>query len=150
LILPITGTDSDARCLQTLTVFGQSAAVVCVVPDTGARHYPAVYGDFSSVVAVNATVVICLQYIVGKRITNEYLNQWLTAGFSLFLLGVVGFALSTTVLHWALAVAIFTVGEIIVFPAEYMFIDRIAPDHLRVYLPSKKRGLFDLNDDLAL
>jgi predicted MFS family arabinose efflux permease len=23
------------------------------------------------------------------------------------------------------------VGEIIVFPAEYMFIDRIAPDHLR-------------------
>jgi hypothetical protein len=58
------------------------------------------------VVAVNATVVICLQYIVGKRITHEYLNQWLTAGFSLFLLGVVGFALSTTVLHWALAVAI--------------------------------------------
>ncbi|WEL45887.1 hypothetical protein P0D91_10160 [Pseudomonas sp. CBSPBW29] len=108
MILPITGTDSDARCLQTLPVFGQSAAVVCVVPDTGARHYPAVYGDFSSVVAVNATVVICLQYIVGKRITNEY------------------------------------------FPAEYMFIDRIAPDHLRVYLPSKKRGLFDLNDDLAL
>ncbi len=52
--------------------------------------------------------MICLQYIVGKRITNEY------------------------------------------FPAEYMFIDRIAPDHLRVYLPSKKRGLFDLNDDLAL
>jgi predicted MFS family arabinose efflux permease len=27
--------------------------------------------------------------------------------------------------------AVFTVGEIIVFPAEYMFIDRIAPDHLR-------------------
>ncbi|MDQ3593574.1 MAG: MFS transporter, partial [Pseudomonadota bacterium] len=89
------------------------------------------YRVISSVVAVNATVVICLQYIVGKRITNEHLNQWLTAGFSLFLLGVVGFALSTTVLHWALAVAIFTVGEIIVFPAEYMFIDRIAPEHLR-------------------
>ncbi|WP_268800561.1 MFS transporter [Pseudomonas huanghezhanensis] len=89
------------------------------------------YQVISSVVAVNATVVICLQYVVGKRITNEHLNRWLTAGFSLFLLGVVGFALSTTVLHWALAVAIFTLGEIIVFPAEYMFIDRIAPDHLR-------------------
>jgi MFS family permease len=35
------------------------------------------------------------------------------------------------VLHWSLAVAIFTLGEIIVFPAEYMFIDRIAPTHLR-------------------
>lgn len=89
------------------------------------------YQVISTVVAVNATVVICLQYIVGKRITNEHLNQWLTAGFSLFLLGVVGFALSTSVLHWALAVAIFTVGEVIVFPAEYMFIDRIAPEHLR-------------------
>jgi MFS family permease len=30
-----------------------------------------------------------------------------------------------------LAVGIFTVGEVIVFPAEYMFIDRIAPEHLR-------------------
>lgn len=89
------------------------------------------YQVISAVVAVNATVVICLQYLVGKRITNEHLNRWLTAGFSLFLLGVVGFALSTSVLHWALAVGIFTVGEVIVFPAEYMFIDRIAPEHLR-------------------
>jgi MFS family permease len=89
------------------------------------------YQVISAVVAVNATVVICLQYLVGKRITNEHLNRWLTGGFSLFLLGVVGFALSTSVLHWALAVGIFTVGEVIVFPAEYMFIDRIAPEHLR-------------------
>jgi MFS family permease len=89
------------------------------------------YQVISSVVAANATVVICLQYFVGKRITNQHLNRWLTAGFSLFLIGVVGFALSTSVLHWALAVAIFTLGEIIVFPAEYMFIDRIAPPHLR-------------------
>jgi MFS family permease len=89
------------------------------------------YQVISSVVAANATVVICLQYFVGKRITNQHLNRWLTAGFSLFLIGVVGFALSTSVLHWALAVAIFTLGEIIGFPAEYMFIDRIAPPHLR-------------------
>jgi MFS family permease len=89
------------------------------------------YQVISAVVAVNATVVICLQYVVGKRITNEHLNRWLTGGFSLFLLGGVGFALSTSVLHWALAVGIFTVGEVIVFPAEYMFIDRIAPEHLR-------------------
>jgi MFS family permease len=44
---------------------------------------------------------------------------------------VIGFALSTSVLAWVLAMAVFTVGEIVVFPAEYMFIDRIAPDHLR-------------------
>jgi len=29
------------------------------------------------------------------------------------------------------SMVLFTVGEIIVFPAEYMFINLIAPDHLR-------------------
>ncbi|OQR29581.1 MFS transporter [Pseudomonas sp. Bc-h] len=111
-------------------VFGQFTAYISqYLVTTSTPEFT--YQVISSVVAVNATVVICLQYFVGKHISHQYLNQWLTAGFSLFLMGVVGFALSTTVLHWSLAVAIFTLGEIIVFPAEYMFIDRIAPTHLR-------------------
>jgi MFS family permease len=111
-------------------VFGQFTAYISqYLVTTSTPQFT--YQVISTVVAVNAAVVICLQYMVGKRISHQYLNQWLIAGFSLFLAGVVGFALATTVLHWALAVAIFTLGEIIVFPAEYMFIDRIAPTHLR-------------------
>jgi MFS family permease len=49
----------------------------------------------------------------------------------MFMIGLAGFALSTSILLWVISIAIFTVGEIIVFPAEYMFIDKIAPDNLR-------------------
>ncbi|NWB27935.1 MFS transporter [Pseudomonas gingeri] len=116
--------------LLSAVVFGQFTAYLSqYLVTTGTPEFA--YSIISSVVAVNAVVVICLQFIVGKRITNQHLNLWLTAGFSLFLLGVTGFALSSTVLHWSLAMAVFTLGEIIVFPAEYMFIDRIAPQHLR-------------------
>lgn len=116
--------------MLSAVVFGQFTAYISqYLVTTSTPEFT--YQVISSVVAVNAAVVICLQYFVGKHISHQYLNQWLTAGFSLFLMGVVGFALSTTVLHWAVAVAIFTLGEIIVFPAEYMFIDRIAPTHLR-------------------
>jgi dipeptide/tripeptide permease len=49
----------------------------------------------------------------------------------MFMMGLAGFAQSTSTLLWVISMAIFTVGEIIVFPVEYMFIDRIAPDNLR-------------------
>ena len=111
-------------------VFGQFTAylsqylIVTSNPQTA-------YRIISSVVATNALMVICLQYSLGKRITHKHLNLWLAAGLSLFIVGLGGFALSTTLTVWVIAMAIFTVGEIIVFPAEYMFIDTIAPDPLR-------------------
>lgn len=116
--------------LLSAVVFGQFTAYLSqyLVTTTSPEF---TYRIISAVVAVNAVVVIGLQFLVGKRISHEHLNLWLTAGFTLFLLGVTGFALSSTVLHWSLAMAVFTLGEIIVFPAEYMFIDRIAPAHLR-------------------
>ncbi len=116
--------------MLSAVVFGQFTAYLSqylVTTSTPTFTYQVI----SAVVAVNATVVICLQYSVGKHISHQHLSRWLMAGFGLFLLGVAGFALSATVLHWSLAMAIFTLGEIIVFPAEYMFIDRIAPAHLR-------------------
>ncbi|MBT0623477.1 MFS transporter [Pseudomonas fluorescens] len=111
-------------------VFGQFTAylsqylIVTSNPQTA-------YRIISSVVSTNALMVICLQYSLGKRITHKHLNLWLAAGLSLFIVGLGGFALSTTLTVWVIAMAIFTVGEIIVFPAEYMFIDTIAPDTLR-------------------
>ncbi len=111
-------------------VFGQFTAylsqylIVTSNPQTA-------YRIISAVVATNALMVICLQYSLGKRITHKHLNLWLAAGLSLFIVGLGGFALSSTLTVWVIAMAIFTVGEIIVFPAEYMFIDTIAPNHLR-------------------
>ncbi|MFL1528446.1 MFS transporter [Pseudomonas sp. O230] len=116
--------------LLSAVVFGQFTAylsqylVVTTTPES-------TYQIISTVVATNALMVIGLQYSIGRKISHRHLNVWLAAGLSMFMLGLAGFALSTSILLWVISMAIFTVGEIIVFPAEYMFIDKIAPDNLR-------------------
>ncbi|WLH87474.1 MFS transporter [Pseudomonas sp. FP2338] len=116
--------------LLSAVVFGQFTAYLSqylIVTTTPQETYRII----STLVATNALMVISLQYSLGKRISPRYLNRWLAAGLSLFIVGLGGFALSTTLVMWVLSMAIFTLGEIIVFPAEYMFIDNIAPNHLR-------------------
>ncbi|MGU3345741.1 MFS transporter [Pseudomonas monsensis] len=116
--------------LLSAVVFGQFTAylsqylVVTITPES-------TYQIISTVVATNALMVISLQYSIGRKISHRHLNLWLVAGLSMFMMGLAGFALSTSILLWVISIAIFTVGEIIVFPAEYMFIDKIAPDNLR-------------------
>lgn len=85
----------------------------------------------SYLVATNAVTVIALQYVIGRRIGSRQLMPWLMAGMLLFVLGLLGFSLAQAVWMWCLAMLVFTLGEIIVIPAEYMFIDSIAPEHLR-------------------
>jgi MFS family permease len=116
--------------LLSAVVFGQFTAylsqylVVTTTPE-------ATYRIISIVVATNALMVISLQYTIGRRLSHENLSLWLAGGLGMFILGLAGFALSTTLVFWVASMAVFTVGEIIVFPAEYMFIDKIAPSHLR-------------------
>ncbi|WP_414158074.1 MFS transporter [Pseudomonas sp. BNK-45] len=116
--------------LLSAVVFGQFSAYLSqylVVTESAQVAYTTI----STLVATNALLVIALQYAIGRRITPNHLKQWLAAGLSLFLVGVAGFALSTSLPLWVLSMVVFTLGEIIVFPAEYMFIDLIAPEHLR-------------------
>ncbi|MEN5303482.1 MFS transporter [Pseudomonas sp. TWI628] len=82
-------------------------------------------------VTTNAVTVIALQYLIGRRIGRQQLMPWLLAGMALFIAGLLGFAVAGSPLAWCLAMLVFTLGEIIVIPAEYMFIDLIAPEHLR-------------------
>ncbi|WP_054887041.1 MFS transporter [Pseudomonas sp. NBRC 111130] len=82
-------------------------------------------------VTTNAVTVIALQYLIGRRIGRQQLMPWLMAGMALFIAGLLGFAMAGSVVAWCLAMLVFTLGEIIVIPAEYMFIDLIAPEHLR-------------------
>jgi MFS family permease len=116
--------------LLSAVVFGQFSAylsqylVVIATPES-------TYQIISTIVATNALMVISLQYVIGRRISHRHLNLWLAAGLGMFMMGLAGFAQSTSTLLWVISMAIFTVGEIIVFPVEYMFIDRIAPDNLR-------------------
>ena len=52
----------------------------------------------------------------------------MTAGTLCFVIGLVGFIFSgNSLLLWGMSAAVFTVGEIIYAPGEYMLIDHIAP-----------------------
>ncbi|WP_277588405.1 MFS transporter [Pseudomonas chlororaphis] len=116
--------------LLSAVVFGQFSAYLSqylVVTTTAETAYRII----SSIVATNALTVISLQYLIGRKISQQHLSLWLAGGLVMFVLGLAGFALSTTLVFWVGAMVIFTLGEIIVFPAEYMFIDNIAPSHLR-------------------
>ncbi|MCG8295316.1 MFS transporter [Pseudomonas entomophila] len=121
-------------------VFGQFTAylsqylVVTSSPEEAARLV-------GYLVTTNAVTVIALQYLIGRRINRRHLMPWLMAGMAMFVAGLLGFSLAGSVLAWCIAMLVFTLGEIIVIPAEYMFIDLIAPEHLRgVYYGAQNLG----------
>lgn len=89
------------------------------------------YQTVTYVSAVNAAVVISLQYFVGARLRKENLRRWLTWGTGALALGLAGLSVSNALPVWMIAIAVFTLGEVIIVPAEYMMIDAIAPDKLR-------------------
>ncbi|KMJ45794.1 transporter [Xenorhabdus khoisanae] len=84
------------------------------------------------VLPVNAAVVVTLQYAVGRRIRPENLKRLMTLGSFFFLMGLAVFMIADKNLYlWGLAAVIFTLGELIYAPGEYMLIDNIAPEGMK-------------------
>ncbi|MBI1834738.1 MAG: MFS transporter, partial [Burkholderiales bacterium] len=75
----------------------------------------------------NAICVVLFQYPVGCLLRQNRLFRSVSLGAILYALGIVGFMFSESALTWIIATIIFTIGEVIVIPSEYMFIDMIAP-----------------------
>ncbi|HEX2686691.1 MAG TPA: MFS transporter [Kofleriaceae bacterium] len=100
-----------------------------------AKNSDLAYKTVSYFSAANAFVVISLQYFVGSRLKPDNLLRWLTWGIAAFVVGLVGLSLwlsvAVALVPCIIAICIFTIGEVIVVPAEYTFIDSIAPSHLR-------------------
>ncbi len=90
------------------------------------------YQVIGAVMTVNAAIVITLQYLLSRRMNQQNLMRWLMLGTLFFIIGLFGFmAAQQSIPVWMLAMAIFSLGEIIVIPVEYMFIDFIAPANLK-------------------
>ena len=85
----------------------------------------------AALLACNALCVILLQYQIGRFLKREQLRYWIAVGTALFILGLIGFSLADSLLGWCLAMFVFTLGEMIIYPAEFLFIDTLAPDALR-------------------
>ncbi|WP_016582884.1 MFS transporter [Yersinia pestis] len=90
------------------------------------------YQVIGAVMTVNATIVIALQYLLSRRMNQQNLMRWLMIGTLFFIIGLLGFMVAQdSIPLWMLAMAIFSLGEIIVIPAEYLVIDFIAPANLK-------------------
>ncbi len=85
----------------------------------------------SAVLACNAITVILMQYQIGRFLKREQLRYWICLGVVFFIIGLLGFSRADSMLSWCVAMFIFTLGEMIIYPAEYLFIDTIAPEALR-------------------
>jgi MFS family permease len=116
--------------LLSVIVFGQFSAYLSqyLLVTSSPEH---TYQVINYLVTTNACVVIGLQYLVGSRINQGNLFRMLCLGMLFFLVGLVGFSVAEQVPVWVIAMIVFTVGEIIIIPTEYLFIDYIAPAHLR-------------------
>lgn len=85
----------------------------------------------SAVLACNAVTVILMQYQIGRFLKREQLRYWICVGTVFFIAGLIGFSYAGSLFSWCVAMFIFTLGEMIIYPAEYLFIDTIAPEALR-------------------
>ncbi|EJE9814402.1 MFS transporter [Shigella flexneri] len=94
------------------------------------------------VLPVNAAMVVTLQYSVGRRLNPANIRALMTAGTLCFVIGLVGFIFSgNNLLLWGMSAAVFTVGEIIYAPGEYMLIDHIAPPGMKAsYFSAQSLG----------
>lgn len=94
------------------------------------------------VLPVNAFVVVVFQYFVGKRIRPDNIKKLMFYGTLFFMVGLAGFMISgDNLLLWGIAAALFTIGELIYAPGEYMLVDNIAPTGLKAsYFSAQQLG----------
>ncbi|MGE8186148.1 MFS transporter [Pseudomonas sp. NPDC086278] len=85
----------------------------------------------AALLACNAISVILLQYQIGRFLKREQLRYWIAGGTGLFIVGLIGFSLADSLVSWCIAMFIFTLGEMIIYPAEFLFVDTLAPEELR-------------------
>ncbi|MEG1209658.1 MAG: efflux MFS transporter YdeE [Leclercia sp.] len=84
------------------------------------------------VLPVNAAMVVSLQYIIGRKLSARNIRPLMALGTLFFVIGLAGFMVSgENLVYWGIAAAVFTVGEIIYAPGEYMLIDNIAPPGMK-------------------
>lgn len=85
----------------------------------------------SALITSNALTVVLCQYWLGRLLRPHNLLRWIMLASLLLAGGLAGFALSLSLWQWCGWMVLFTLGEILLVPAEYLYIDAIAPEQLK-------------------
>ncbi|WP_107924017.1 MDR family MFS transporter [Lysinibacillus parviboronicapiens] len=98
---------------------------------------------FAILMSVNGFTVLIVQIPLTRWSERFTLIQRIAYGCMLFAVGEIGFAFSTIWIAFIISMFVFTLGEILVIPAEYAQVDEITPQHLRgTYYGAQSLGEF--------
>ncbi|WP_139490169.1 MDR family MFS transporter [Brevibacillus dissolubilis] len=86
---------------------------------------------FSYLMSLNAIVVVTCQMWLSKWAEKRTPLTSIVIGVILYTVGLLGFGLSGTWLTFMVSMFVFTLGEILTFPASSVFIDNLARDGMR-------------------
>ncbi|WP_406141617.1 MDR family MFS transporter [Streptomyces sp. NBC_01089] len=86
---------------------------------------------YGTVMAVNGVVVIAAQPLIGHRLGAFDKSRVLATGFGVAAVGTTVTAFASTALVYGLAIAVWTLGEILVFAMTSSVVADLAPAHLR-------------------
>lgn len=86
---------------------------------------------FGWMMTTNAIVVVIAQIPLSSLFEKFSTITGVYVGNSLYAIGGLGFAFSNNLTEMILSMVVFTLGEILCFPAGTILIDQLAPNHLR-------------------
>jgi len=86
---------------------------------------------FTLIIGVNSMGVILLQVPLTRVAARFTPLTSIAVGSCLFAVGMLGFGLAASWWHYVLSMLVFTIGEVLVTPAEYLLLDQITPSGLR-------------------
>lgn len=111
-----------------VTVHGQMSVTLSQYLRTHLADGVALFGVMMS---VNGVTVLLLQIPLTRLVERFSLFARIAQGALLMFLGEIGFAFSSSWSGFIAAMIVFTLGEILIVPAEYAQIDQITPAHMR-------------------
>lgn len=111
-----------------VTVHGQMSVTLSQYLSDNIAEGVALFGVMMS---VNGLTVVLLQIPLTRLVERYSLFSRIVAGALLMAIGEIGFATSAGWSWFVAAMVIFTLGEILIVPAEYAQIDQITPAQMR-------------------
>ncbi|OAH12881.1 MDR family MFS transporter [Streptomyces jeddahensis] len=126
---------TDSRLLFLILAGLLLEAVHGRVSSLLAQHLSGGFADGTAilgyVLTINAVTVVVLQLSVSKFMDKRNPVASIVVGGLLTVLGMAGFAFAEELWHFVAAMVVFSLGEILIYPAEFAIIDRIAPEDRR-------------------
>lgn len=114
--------------IMLVTVHGQMSVTLSQYLQENIDQGVALFGVMMS---VNGMTVLFLQVPMTRLVERYSLFSRIAGGALLMAVGEVGFAISSSWSWFVAAMVVFTLGEILIVPAEYAQIDAITPPNMR-------------------